>query len=352
MSVVLLTAAEAAARLAEFHAVIDARSPAEFAEDHLPGAINWPVLDDAQRRVVGTEYKQVSSFDARKIGAAMVARNIADHLDRWAADKPRDWQPLVYCWRGGERSGTLAWFLGKIGFRTHLVQGGYKAFRAVVREQLDTWPRQIDWRVVCGRTGSGKTRLLHALAAAGAQVLDLERHAKHRGSVLGLAPGDVQPGQKAFERMVWTELRGYDLTRPVYVESESRKIGQLRVPELLLDEARARGRCLHVELDDKARLQLLLEDYAYLGQDPQRFCSLLDALRELRGKDQVASWQAAVQAGDIATVFGELMHKHYDPGYLRSLAQTFAGFEQAEIVTLADATPEHLAAVARRLIEA
>jgi tRNA 2-selenouridine synthase len=347
-----ISAEEAARRLEEFDAIVDARSPGEYAEDHLPGAVNWPVLDNDERRIVGTEYKQISSFEARKIGAAMVARNIADHLDRWMADKPRDWKPLVYCWRGGERSGTLAWFLDRIGFRTHIVQGGYKAFRAVVREQLDCWPRQADWCVVCGRTGSGKTRLLHALAEAGAQVLDLEGHARHRGSVLGLAPGDVQPSQKAFERAVWSDLRGMDLSRPVFVESESRKIGQLRVPELLLDEARARGRCLRVELDDAARLQLLLEDYDHLAREPERFCALLDALREVRGKEQVVQWQAAVRAGDIAMVFGELMSKHYDPGYLRSLAQTFAGFEQAEIVALADATPEHLAVVARQLLQA
>ncbi len=352
MPVQRLSAEDTPAALASFDAIIDARSPAEFAEDHLPGAINWPVLSNDERRIVGTQYKQISGFDARKIGAAMVARNIADHIDRWVIDLPRDWKPLVYCWRGGDRSGTLGWFLDKIGFRTHVLDGGYKAFRAVVRADLDRWPRQIDWRVVCGRTGSGKTRLLHALAAAGAQVLDLEAHAHHRGSVLGLAPGDVQPSQKAFERAVWCDLRGFDMGRPVFVESESRKIGQLRVPELLLDEARARGQCLRVEMGEAARLQLLLEDYDYLAQDPERFCGLLDALREVRGKEQVANWQAAVRAGHIAEVFGELMAKHYDPGYLRSLAQTFVGFEKARIVELADASPQTLAEVARALVMA
>jgi tRNA 2-selenouridine synthase len=345
-----LSAELAAPRLDDFDAVIDARSPAEFDEDHLPGAVNWPVLSNDERRIVGTQYKQISGFDARKIGAAMVARNIADHIDRWVIDRPRDWKPLVYCWRGGDRSGTLAWFLDKIGFRTHQLDGGYKAFRAVVRTDLEHWPRQIDWRVVCGRTGSGKTRLLHALADAGAQVLDLEALAHHRGSILGLAPGDRQPSQKAFERAVWTTLRKFNLSRPVYVESESRRIGQLRVPELLLDEARARGRCLRVELGEAERLKLLLEDYDYLAQDPERFCSLLDALRELRGKEQVATWQASVAAGQIAEVFGELMVKHYDPGYLRSLAQTFVGFEKARIVTLADASPQALGEVARALL--
>jgi tRNA 2-selenouridine synthase len=350
MPVQPLSAELAATRLEDFDAVIDARSPAEFNEDHLPGAVNWPVLSNDERRIVGTEYKQISGFDARKIGAAMAARNIANHIDGWVIDLPRHWKPLVYCWRGGDRSGTLAWFLDKIGFRTHQLDGGYKAFRAVVRADLDNWPRQIDWRIVCGRTGSGKTRLLHALAQAGAQVLDLEAHAHHRGSILGLAPGDQQPSQKAFERAVWANLRSLDLSRPVYVESESRKIGQLRVPELLLDEARARGQCLRVELGEAARLRLLLEDYDYLAQDPERFCGLLDALREVRGKEQVASWQSGVRAGQIAEVFGELMVKHYDPGYLRSLAQTFTGFETARVVELADASATTLSEVAQALV--
>ncbi|MEY4747912.1 MAG: hypothetical protein RIQ60_126 [Pseudomonadota bacterium] len=349
MSVQTISAADAARRLEEFDAIIDARSPGEFLEDHLPRAVNWPVLSNEERRIVGTEYKQVDPFEARKIGAAMVARNIAELLAQWVQDKPRGWTPLVYCWRGGERSGTLSWFLSRIGFRTHIIQGGYKAFRAVVRMQLDDWPGNIDWRVVCGRTGSGKTRLLHALATAGAQVLDLEAHARHRGSVLGLAPGDVQPSQKAFEREIWCELRRLDLGRPIYIESESRKIGQLRVPERLLDEARARGRCLRVELNDTARLQLLLEDYDHLARDPEHFCTLLDALREVRGKEQVGQWQGQVRAGQIAEVFAELMAKHYDPGYLRSLAQTFRGFESAQLLHLADATPATLTSVAAML---
>ena len=157
MSLRSVTAAETAADLAGFDAIIDARSPAEFAQDHLPGAINWPVLDDEQRRVVGTLYVQTSALEARKLGAAMVGRNIADHLDRWMADKPRDWQPLVYCWRGGQRSGALAWFLDQIGFRTAKLAGGYKGFRSVVRQDLADWPERFDFRVLAGRTGSGKT---------------------------------------------------------------------------------------------------------------------------------------------------------------------------------------------------
>jgi len=166
MTVQVLSAAVAMGQLDAFGALIDVRSPSEFAEDHLPGAVNWPVLDDEERKLVGTEYAQVSSFEAKKRGAALVAKNIATHIEREVMDKPKAWQPLVYCWRGGQRSGAMAWFLDQMGFRTHVVEGGYKAFRAAVRETLDVLPQRFRYRVICGKTGSGKTRLLGALRDA------------------------------------------------------------------------------------------------------------------------------------------------------------------------------------------
>ena len=212
-----ITAAEALARLDEFSAVIDARSESEFALDRLPGAINWPVLTDAQRIQVGTEYKQVSPFVAQKRGAAMVARNIADHIERDVLDLPKDWKPLVYCWRGGKRSGSLALILGQIGFKVHLLEGGYREYRRAVMEALELLPARFNYRVICGSTGSGKSRLLQVLRSHGAQVLDLEALANHRGSVLGLVPGSPQPSQKQFDSRVWQTLREFDPARPVFV---------------------------------------------------------------------------------------------------------------------------------------
>ncbi len=350
MSLRSLTAPEAAADLAGFDAIIDARSPAEFAEDHLPGAINWPVLDNDQRRIVGTLYVQTSALEARKLGATMVARNVADHLDRWIADKPRDWQPLVYCWRGGQRSGALAWFLDQIGFRTAKLAGGYKGFRAVVRQDLEAWPARFDFRVLAGRTGSGKTRLLQALAAQGAQVLDLEGLAAHRGSILGGLPGQPQPTQKAFDNRLWQALRMLDASRPVFVESESKKIGRLQVPDALIAHMHAQGQVLRVQMPDSARVQLLLEDYGFFADDVAGFCSLLDGLVALRGKDTVGRWQAQARAGTWADVFGEMMLQHYDPLYNRSMDRHYAGYAQARPVELADGGAQALASTARRLL--
>jgi tRNA 2-selenouridine synthase len=348
MSVRPVPAPEAIARLAEFDAIIDARSENEYAEDHLPGAVNWPSLDNAQRHEVGTLYKQVSPFDARKRGAALVSANIARHIEQHVMDKPKGWKPLVYCWRGGQRSGALSLVLGQIGFNVTLVEGGYKAFRAALLAELPALAQGLSFRVVCGPTGSGKTRLLQALQDAGAQVLDLEALASHRSSVLGLIPGQPQPTQKRFDTLVWETLRGFDASRPVYVESESRKVGNVAVPESLIAAMRA-SPCLRLELPDEERVQLLLEDYDFFSRDRELFCQRLDALVQLRGHEQVQSWQAQVRAGDIEAVVRELLFKHYDPGYASSTERNFRQFAQARSIAPRDRSPAAMAALAREL---
>jgi tRNA 2-selenouridine synthase len=349
MSVRPIPAAEAIGRLADFDAVIDARSESEYAEDRLPGAINWPSLDDAQRHEVGTLYKQVNPFEARKRGASLVAANISRHIAREVMDKPKGWKPLVYCWRGGQRSGSLSLVLGQIGFTVHIVEGGYKAFRAAVLAELPALAQKLSYRVVCGPTGSGKTRLLQALEAAGAQVLDLEDLASHRSSVLGLIPGQPQPTQKRFDTLVWQKLRSFDPARPVYVESESRKVGNLAVPEPLIAAMRASA-CLRLDLPDDQRVRLLMEDYAFFSEDRDLFCKRLDALVQLRGREQVQAWQAQVQAGEIEPVVRELLVKHYDPGYATSTARNFKSFADARAIAPLDRTPEAMAALARELV--
>lgn len=351
MTLHTIDASVAAADLDQFDTVIDARSPAEFAEDHLPGAVNWPVLDDDERRIVGTLYVQDSPLAARKLGAAMAARNIAAHIERWVTAQPRTWRPLVYCWRGGQRSGSLAWFLDQIGFRTHKLQGGYKGFRAVVRDDLCSLPQRFRFGVVTGRTGSGKTRLLHALSAVGAQVLDLEGLARHRGSVLGGLPDVPQPSQKALDTQLWSALRALDPRRPVYVESESRKIGRLQLPDALVAQMHEHGFCVRVEMDDAARVNLLLQDYAHFAHQPERFCELLEPLVEMRGRQTVNRWQEHARAGRWAEVYAQMMIEHYDPLYLRSIDRHYAGYAHAPSITLADGGPHALQLAAREVLE-
>jgi tRNA 2-selenouridine synthase len=346
-----IAAAEAIARLGEFDTVIDARSEAEFEEDRLPGAVNWPSLDNAQRHLVGTLYKQVSPFEAKKRGAALVAANIARHIEREVIDKPKGWQPLVYCWRGGKRSNSLALVLDQIGFRVHLVDGGYKAFRNEVLAQLPMLAQRLTYRVVCGPTGSGKTRLLQALQAEGAQVLDLEALAQHRSSVLGLAPGEKQPTQKQFDTRVWEQLRRFDPARPVYVESESKKVGNVAVPEALIIAMRASA-CLHLQLSDDERVALLMEDYDWFVKDPQYFCDRLAALSELRGREVVHAWQAGVREGRVAEVVRDLLVRHYDPMYAASIQRNFSQWSEARTLLARDRSAGAMGELARALAEA
>jgi len=348
MGVHRLPAADAIARLAEFDAIVDARSESEHADDHLPGAVNWPVLNDAERHAVGTEYKQVSPFEARKRGAALVARNIACHVETHVQPLPRDWKPLVYCWRGGQRSGSLSLVLGQIGFSVQVLDGGYQAFRRAVIAQLEQLPGGLSFRVLCGRTGSAKSRLLQALAAQGAQVLDLEALACHRGSVLGPLPGQPQPSQKAFETALWQALRGFSPERPVYAEGESRLIGRLRVPEPLLARLRA-APVLEVRMPLAARVDFLLHDYAHFVADTEAFCAKLAALRELRGAATVQRWQQRSREGALREVVQELLTEHYDPGYQRSMQKNFAGFAEARALELVDGNAGSLAAAAQSL---
>jgi tRNA 2-selenouridine synthase len=349
---VSLTPIDAAAllgQLDDYDTIIDARSEDEFALDHLPGAVNWPTLNNAQRHEVGTVYKQVSSFDARKMGAAMAARNIASHIQSRAMDKPRSWKPLLYCWRGGQRSGSLALVLDQIGFRVGIVQGGYKAFRAAVVADTERLVALFDYQVVCGTTGSGKTRLLQSLARAGAQVLDLEALANHRSSVLGAIPGVAQPSQKAFDTLVWDVLRRFNPERPVFVESESRKVGNVAVPQALMDAMRQRGNCLNLELNDTERVALLMEDYDFFVRDTESFCTRLDALVEIRGKAVIQDWKSAVQSGDLRSVVQDLLTTHYDPVYRQSMQRNFRNYGWARTLTPIDRSERAMDAVAALL---
>lgn len=348
MSVHPIAAADALAQLERFSAIIDARTESEWALDHLPGALNWPSLHDEERVRVGTLYKQVSPFEAQKIGAALVARNIAAHIEREVLDKPKHWQPLIYCWRGGKRSNSLALVLGQIGFRVHVIEGGYKAFRRAMLDDLPTRVQALRFRVVCGPTGSGKTRLLQALSQLGAQVLDLEALACHRSSVLGAVPGQAQPSQKRFDTLVWDALRRLDPQRTVWVEAESQKVGNVRVPDSLMSAMRA-SPCLQLELPEDERVALLLEDYPHLTQDVDHFCSRLDALVALRGHATVKRWKALAQAGDFATVVRELLHAHYDPGYEASTRRNFRQFDTAEQAEVPDHTARSFIALAQRM---
>jgi tRNA 2-selenouridine synthase len=332
---------------APFDAIIDVRSPAEFAQDHMPGALNLPVLDDDERARVGTLHRD-STFEARRIGAALVARNIARHLDTALADKSRSWRPLVYCWRGGQRSGALVHVLERVGWHARQLEGGYRSYRRAVVADLERLPAGLRWRVVCGTTGSGKSRLLQHLAGAGAQVLDLEGLAHHRGSVLGAMPTRPQPSQKMFESRLWDALRGFDAARPVFVESESRKVGDLRVPDQLIAAMREAS-CLRLELPLPARVRLLRNEYEHFEAQPELLERQLDCLAALHGKERVGAWKELARQRDWDRMVERLLVEHYDPAYQRSIRRNFAQLDSAQVLQVADEGESAFSELARRL---
>ena len=347
MSLKLLPATEVVERLDQFETIIDARSEDEHALDCLPHALNWPTLNNAERIEVGTLYKH-NAFEAKKLGAALAARNISQHIQQQVMDKPKTWQPLLYCWRGGKRSGSLALVLSEIGFKVTLIEGGYKAFRQAMLQDLQQKVLDLSWHVVCGTTGSGKTRLLQALAQAGAQVVDLEALAHHRSSVLGALPGIAQPSQKQFDMRIWNALRRLEPTKPVFVESESKKVGNVAVPEALILAMRS-APCLNLELPVEERVSLLMEDYEHFVLNTDAFCERLETLTPLRGKEVVQRWMQQAQQGQLDTVVRELLISHYDPVYLQSMQRNFAQFDQAQVLTPQNRSQQAMAELAQRL---
>ncbi|MDP8965265.1 MAG: tRNA 2-selenouridine(34) synthase MnmH [Cyanobacteriota bacterium] len=325
--------------------IIDVRSESEFAEDRVPGAINLPVLNDAEREKVGTLYKQVCPFEARKVGASLVAQNIAKHLDTHFANKDKNYHPLVYCWRGGQRSNSMALVLNQIGWQVTVLEGGYKTYRAYVRDRLQHLPEQLTYRVLCGLTGSGKTHILRRLAQRDAQVLDLEGLANHRGSLLGqewegkLSP---QPSQKHFESLLVQELQRLDASQSVWVEAESNKIGQVYLP-LSLWQQMKQASCVEVQLPQASRIEWLLQQYPHLIAHPELLKRKLDRLKSRYGREKINEWYSLIDAGQWHALVGDLLAYHYDPTYSRSMEQSFDRVEQRlQLTNLSNTSVEAL----------
>jgi len=298
-----------------FDAILDVRSPAEFALDHIPGAINLPVLDDAQRAAVGTEYVQRSKFLARRHGAALVARNIAAHLDGALGDRDGSFRPLVYCWRGGQRSGAMVTVMDQVGWPVTLLEGGYQTWRRQVKAALYDTPAPHRLVLLDGPTGAGKTALLGAVAGRGAQTLDLEALAAHRGSLFGAMPGG-QPSQKGFESRLHDALSRLDPARPVLVEAESSKIGARVIPPSLW-AAMSAAPAIRLESPVRVRAARTVRDYAAIAADPPALDTALTRLPRHIGKQMVAEWRALAAAGEVEALATELIVHHYDPAYRR-----------------------------------
>ncbi len=302
--------------LSPYDDIIDVRSPSEFAQDHIPGAINLPVLDDAERAEIGTLYVRVSRFLARRKGAALVARNIARHLETALENRPDDWQPLVYCWRGGMRSNAMATVLNSVGWYSRTVTGGYKAWRRHVLTTLHDSPPPLRLVMLDGNTGTAKTDILNRLPAHGVQVIDLEGMAAHRGSVFGLRAGDTQPSQKLFESRLAFAVDNLDLARPIVVEAESSRIGQRIIPPGLWTPM-THAPAIEIAASLPVRARYLAQAYADITEDAAALTATLERLRPLHPRERLAEWLELAKAGDHVALAHTLMEHHYDASYTR-----------------------------------
>ena len=334
--------------LGSFDEIIDVRSPSEFQEDHIPGATNLPILSDNERVEVGTIHRN-SPFLARQKGAAIISRHAADHLESILHDRPKNWAPLLYCWRGGMRSRSFAFILRSIGWRARVLDGGYKAWRNYLRQNLALLlaSPSLNLQILNGLTGSAKTRLLHALAQQGAQVLDLEGLANHRGSLLGeVGP---QPSQKRFESLLHQQLSSFDLSKPIFTEGESNRIGSLHLPASYWARL-PQSTTVEITLPLDERAIYLLEDYDHFTKSPENLSKLLNELRRLRGNAQVDEWQKHIQQGNWIEFLKSILENHYDLAYRRPGSEGCAYPAPNKTIALPDASSSTLKTAAQELI--
>lgn len=328
--------------------IIDARSPREFEEDHIPGAINMPVVNNDEYAEVGTLHR-TDKMAAYSIGVRYSLANIARHLSDDLPKYPKDAKVLVYCFRGGKRS--KLWFdaLETIGYDVRKLNGGWKAYRRWVNEQLEIVPKKFDYHVLSGPTGCGKTRLLYALREAGCQVVDLEAIARHRGSIIGAVPGTPQPSQKYFDTLLLEELAKCDPTRPVWVEAESKKIGNVQIPASMLDAMR-KGKTIRVHADMQQRVELWRQDYKHFEEDPEGLLERLRFIRSLVGGKEFEEWEQLAAERKMPELFERLMRNHYDPAYRRSILREYPNIDESPLIELHDLSPEGLLEVAKKIL--
>ena len=295
------------------------RSPAEYAEDCIPGAINMPALSNEERAAVGILHK-TAPFAARRRGAGMVAANIAAHLQTHLAERPPSWRPLVYCWRGGQRSGAVVEVLRRIGWDAQQLAGGYKTYRQAVINGIATLSPSCRWLVIGGKTGAGKTQMLGELRARGRATMDLEALSGHRGSAFG--DTGEQPTQRKFESRIFATLTAAPQDAPVFVEAESRKIGRLHLPQPLLSAMR-RAPVFFLEVSLAERARHIVQCYAAM-RDPDKFAAALERIGKYAGSRRQQAWHRRHTAGQWQELAEDLLASFYDLGYQKSMSTNYA----------------------------
>ena len=334
--------------LSDYVDIIDVRSPSEFAEDHLPGAINLPVLSNSERDEVGTIYKQINPFEARRRGAALISYNISEHLKQYFCNKNKDYSPLIYCWRGGERSKSLATILESVGWRPSLVEEGYQGYRKYIVESFDEMLKNdFHFKIISGLTGTGKTKLLKHLNGRGSQTIDLEGLASHRGSALGDEETHSQPSQKMFERILYEEFLSLDVNEPVFLESESSRIGNIQIPTNLW-KIMKNSPVLEIETERKYRVDFLLSEYSHFTENKELLKSKLEKIRHLKTDSIFNNWINMVDKNDVRGFVESILEDHYDAAYISSRRKTYCS-EPEKIYNIEEINDVSLANLAEQI---
>lgn len=324
--------------------VLDVRTPAEYAHAHLPNAHNLPIFTNEERAIVGTAYKQQGRETAIKLGLDIVGvkmRNIVETAERinTEATSNNTKTLFVYCWRGGMRSGSMAWLLDLMGFKVYTLRGGYKAYR---RLMLETIAKSRTIIILGGKTGSGKTALLHELAVHGEQVLDLERLAQHKGSAFGALGEESQPTQEDFENRIGIVLWGMNLEKRVWLEDESRTIGKCTIPAPLWEQMRT-APTLVLEITLEERLHHLAEQYGQYSQE-----ALRDAILHIEKRLGGAATKEALAALDAGNIkeCAAITLRYYDASYTKGLSRR----ESSSLVAL-ESSLRDMNSLVRQVVE-
>lgn len=291
--------------------LLDVRSPAEYAQGQIPGAISFPLFSNAERAEVGTCYKQQGRDAAVELGLAIVGPKLTEFVAT-AKQLAPDRHLRIHCWRGGMRSGSMAWLMETAGFQVALLDRGYKGFRQWARSQLAI-PKPV--LTLGGMTGTGKTAILHILAAQGEQILDLEDLANHRGSSYGNLGLPPQPSTEQFENLIAIEWAKFSVDRPIWIEAESRMVGTCRVPDPLFHQM-ITAPVLQVERSRSERIEILLKMYGTV--DPEQLMIATDRLTKRLGGDRTQAAVKFIQQGNLAAAI-HIVLDYYDKTYLHDL---------------------------------
>tara|TARA_B110000240_G_scaffold52285_1_gene59855 strand:+ start:1065 stop:2108 length:1044 start_codon:yes stop_codon:yes gene_type:complete len=298
----------------KYDTIIDVRSPSEFEIDHIVGAINCPILYDDERQKVGTIYKQISSFKAKIIGSSLSAKNIAFHIEKEFLEKKGSWKPLIYCWRGGQRSKAFSIVLSEVGWRTYQLSGGYKEYRNDIIKYLDNIGMKLKIILISGKTGSAKTKILHSIRDQGAQILDLEGLARHKGSLLGAIPNLKQPSQKFFESLLFYEINKLNLKKNIFIEAESSKVGNVHIPKSIWSNMILSKR-IEVVADVNTRAKFLIDDYQYMCKNPILIKPMIKGLKTRLSNNLIDSWEKLIDEKKWFELTKSFLENHYDSSY-------------------------------------